>query len=274
MGNEDAMTGSTAGRPPTVPDTGDDTPDHWLTLPAREGEPAPPLRLRLMPERAAYDPASATLFVADVHIGKAAVFRARGLPVPRGTTRATLERLSQAVHRSGASRLVVLGDFLHARESQAAGTLAALSDWRARHAALECLVVEGNHDRHAGRVQEDLGIRTLDGPYLHGGLRGVHEPDDDADDPGTAGPPARLTLAGHVHPVVHLGGRLDRLRLPCFWLRGAVLTLPAFGEFTGGHRVDRRDPLPQHFFVVSDTVRPLPMTPPTMAAVKACPRLR
>jgi len=240
---------------------GDDA-DHWLAKPPSADDPAAPARrLRLMPERAAFDPVSGTLFVADVHIGKAAVFRARGLPVPRGTTRATLARLSQAVRRSGARRLVVLGDFLHARESHAVATMAALSDWRAQHATLECLVVEGNHDRHAGRVQAGLGIQTLQGAYVAGDLRGVHEPDDaGGSDPSAA--LAWLTLAGHVHPVVTLGTRRDRLRLPCFWLRGAVLTLPAFGEFTGGHLVgsQRRvgDPLAERFFVVGEAVRPVP----------------
>jgi len=241
-----------------------DGADHWLTRPSSPGDPAPlARRLQLMPERAAFDPASGTLFVADVHIGKAAVFRARGLPVPRGTTRATLARLSQAVLRSSAQRLVVLGDFLHARESHAVATMAALSDWRARHATLECLVVEGNHDRHAGRVHDGLGIRTLQGAYVAGDLRGVHEPGDAGDaDPSAVR--TWLTLAGHVHPVVTLGTRRDRLRLPCFWLRGAVLTLPAFGEFTGGHLVGRpaQDGERQQCFVIGEAVRPMPPVGP------------
>lgn len=43
-------------------------------------------RIDLLPERAAWWPAARTLFVADAHLGKAAVFRARGLPVPEATT--------------------------------------------------------------------------------------------------------------------------------------------------------------------------------------------
>ena len=45
--------------------------------------------LTLLPERAVWREASRTLFVADVHIGKAAAFRAAGLPRPparRGKT--------------------------------------------------------------------------------------------------------------------------------------------------------------------------------------------
>ena len=117
--------------------------DRDLTLDLR-GTP-----LVLMPERAVFEPATGTLFVADMHLGKSAVFRARGLPVPHGTSAATLDRLATAVRRSGATRLVVLGDFLHARESQAPSTMAALAAWREAHPTLDALVVEGNHDRHS-----------------------------------------------------------------------------------------------------------------------------
>ena len=51
-------------------------------------------RVRLHPERALHWPAGDALFVADVHLGKAASFRASGVPLPRGSTQADLTRLS------------------------------------------------------------------------------------------------------------------------------------------------------------------------------------
>jgi len=222
-----------------------DHPDHVLDL--------PPTQVRLMPERAVFEPASGTLFVADVHLGKAAVFRARGIPVPHGTSGETLGRLAAAVARSGATRLVVLGDFLHAKESQSASTLAALAAWRDAHPHLDCAVVEGNHDRHAGQVQAAFGFHTLDGPWVSGALRGVH-------DPAEASVPGLWTLAGHVHPVVRLRGRHDTLRVPCFWLNDHVLTLPAFGAFTGGFEPSLGDV--DQVFVVGDRVSPLPRQTP------------
>jgi metallophosphoesterase superfamily enzyme len=43
-----------------------------------------------------------TLFVADVHFGKAAAFRAGGVPLPRGSTATDLERLTRhRMHRTG-----------------------------------------------------------------------------------------------------------------------------------------------------------------------------
>ena len=225
----------------------------------------PPLTLHLKPEKAVYWPAQRTLFVADLHIGKAAVFRARGLPVPQGTTTETLTRLSRALHASGADRLVVLGDLLHARESHAEPTMAALRRWRLAHASLACIALEGNHDRHAGLLDAALGFEAVHGVYNAGPLLGVHDPSEASDLTRRSGcseaPDQRLVLAGHVHPVAALRGRLDQLRLPCFWLHQGVLTLPAFGAFTGGHALTLRQGHIVHgraFAVADEAVLPLP----------------
>lgn len=45
-------------------------------------------RWQALPQRVAFWLARRWLVVADAHFGKAAVFRARGVPVPRGTTQA------------------------------------------------------------------------------------------------------------------------------------------------------------------------------------------
>ena len=67
----------------------------------------------LLPECALWWPAGATLFVADLHLGKAATFRARGLPVPSGTTQHNLARLAQLVQQHRAERLVLLPKHIH-----------------------------------------------------------------------------------------------------------------------------------------------------------------
>jgi len=89
-------------------------------------------RVALHAERALHWLRERTVFVADVHLGKAAAFRAGGVPLPRGSTAADLARLTRLIERTSAARLVVLGDFLHAR----AGRVPAVSDpfvaWRTR----------------------------------------------------------------------------------------------------------------------------------------------
>ena len=107
-------------------------------------------RLLLLPELAALHVASRTLFVADLHLGKSATFRARGLPVPAGTTQDNLGRLSALVQRHDVARIVFLGDLLHSRHAQQASVVTPVHAWREAHAALQCVLVRGNHDSHAG----------------------------------------------------------------------------------------------------------------------------
>ncbi len=184
--------------------------------------------LWLLPEAAAWHEDSRTLFIADLHLGKSATFRARGLPVPSGTTQENLQRLSTLVREHAAQRVVVLGDLLHSKHAQRAAAIAPLHAWRAAHAALRCVLVRGNHDSHAGDPPPALGFEIVDEPWPvagAAGLVGCHHPQQV--DSGTA-------LAGHWHPAITLyGPARDRQRLACFCLVDRLLVLPAFGAFTG-----------------------------------------
>ncbi len=190
---------------------------HELTL---AGE-----RVQLLAGRAMYWPRAATLFVADVHLGKAAAFRAGGIPLPRGNTHADLERLTSLLHTTCATRLVVLGDFLHA----AAGRVAALDDafrgWRMQHAALTVVLIRGNHDDHAGDPPHTWGMDVVPEPHPLAPFLACHLP---------AEPRTGYALCGHVHPGVRLSGAAEAsARLPCFVIGPRRAILPAFGGFTG-----------------------------------------
>lgn len=185
--------------------------------------------LWLLPEKAAFLPETSTLLIADAHIGKGLSFRKLGVPVPHGTTSATLALLSALVDRWAAKRIVFLGDFLHSARSHGPTTMDTVARWRETHATLDLTLVRGNHDDHAGDPPARLGIQAVDEPLLHGDLALCHHP--------RARPPAYV-LAGHLHPGVSLGGRAnDHLRLPCFWFGAQVGVLPAFGAFTGLHTI-------------------------------------
>lgn len=182
-------------------------------------------RVVLLPERALFWPRREMLLVADPHFGKAAAFRALGVPVPSGTTLGGLERLDAALARVGATRVVFLGDFLHAREGRAPATLGAFAEWRRARAHLDLLLVRGNHDRRAGDPPPALGVRCTDPPLREAPFVLAHHPQPASDG---------YVIAGHLHPGVRLTGAGGfRATLPCFWLAERVAVLPAFGEFTG-----------------------------------------
>ncbi|MFJ7008482.1 ligase-associated DNA damage response endonuclease PdeM [Pseudomonas putida] len=182
--------------------------------------------LWLLPDKAVYWPARRALLVADVHIGKAANYRALHQPVPRGTTQATLARLDALLASHDCERLIILGDFLHARTARAPATLAKVHQWRERHENLHIVLLRGNHDRNAGDPPASLRIEVQDEPWILEPFALQHEPRPH---------PTHPVLAGHVHPVFVLRGKArQRLRLPCFLIDEGVSLLPAFGEFTGG----------------------------------------
>ena len=185
--------------------------------------------LHLLPERALHWPAGQTLFIADLHLGKAAAYRALGQPVPGGTTLENLSRLAALITRHAPTHLIFLGDFLHAAAGRTPDLLVARAGWRAQHAAVAMTLVRGNHDSRAGDPPESLRIKVVDEPHLHGPFACCHHPQMHA---------THAVLAGHLHPACRLSGAgRDSLRLPCFVLETRQLVLPAFGEFTGGWRV-------------------------------------
>ncbi|QIT54030.1 ligase-associated DNA damage response endonuclease PdeM [Aquisalimonas sp. 2447] len=184
-------------------------------------------QLELWPGRAAYWPRRQTLLLADPHFGKAGVFRRRGVPLPRGTTGGDLHRLAWLLQRTGARRLMVLGDFLHAAPLATEPWLREWSAWREQHGDVAIHVVAGNHDQ--GGAPADLDIQWHHEALVRDPFVLAHEPEPD---------PRGYVLAGHLHPVFTLRGGGDRLRFPVFWFREAVAVFPAFGAFTGGHGVE------------------------------------
>ena len=190
--------------------------------------------LLLHPEGVVIDPGSRTLFAADIHLGKPASFRARGVAAPDGPVAFDLARLSSVVRNFAIEHVIMLGDLFHDAEGTNAATLSALAEWRAEHEGVHCTLVRGNHDLRSGDPPAACRITCVDPPWSHAGLACVHEPD--------VIPPGNTPrLAGHVHPVVRLQTpgrrRGGHARLRCFAMTDDLLLLPAFGSFTGGARL-------------------------------------
>jgi uncharacterized protein len=197
-------------------------------------------RLQLLDDRALYLPTERALLVSDVHLGKAETFQSLGIPISNQINQENVSRLRSLCTQTQAEKLYILGDLFHSKQSLVPSVLEGWADFLqtslqtlSDEACLAevCLIV-GNHDRRlvaslpAWPMTCQLETISL-GPFLLS-----HEPVMDHD--------AALNICGHIHPVVVLRSRTDKLRLPCFWLerRQKRLTLPSFGEFTGGHEVN------------------------------------
>ena len=183
-------------------------------------------RVELFAERAINWPRAHTLFAADVHLGKGAAFRAGGVPLPRGATAADLARLTRLIEQTAASRLVILGDFFHAKTGRVPALDASFTAWRDRHAHLEIVLVRGNHDRRAGDPPAHWRVTCVGDPYALPPFLACHHP--------VAPPPTGYALCGHIHPGVVISGLGEQsARLPCFVLGARRAILPAFGRLTG-----------------------------------------
>jgi DNA ligase-associated metallophosphoesterase len=182
-------------------------------------------RVTLLAERALYWPRERTVFVADVHLGKAAAFRAGGVPLPRGSTAADLARLTRVLERTGASRIIVLGDFIHAKAGRVPALAEAFARWRIQHAAIDVMLVRGNHDARAGDPPAAWNVGCVDEPFALPPFLACHR---------ITQPATGYALCGHVHPGVRVHGSGEQsARLPCFVLGARRAILPAFGRFTG-----------------------------------------
>ncbi len=179
----------------------------------------------LLAAHAAFLEKSSTLIVSDIHLGKSATFRSRGIPVPEGDSQADLERLSFLILKTRPSRLVIAGDLVHAKDGMSLHVLEIFREWR-EGVKVPILLTEGNHDRMARLSEHSLSIETV--PFLEiDGIRVTHDPDElPSDQPG---------IAGHLHPGLCLtDGTRGSLRTPFFFLRHPHhLVIPAFSKFTG-----------------------------------------
>ncbi|UOD49383.1 ligase-associated DNA damage response endonuclease PdeM [Orrella daihaiensis] len=205
------------------------------------------LFLSLLPSGAAFSHDHRTLFVADVHLGKAASYRRLGQPVPQGTTTQTLQQLSNDIDNCKVKHLVVLGDLLHGPlVHKSSSTLEAIARWRTDHLAMQITLIRGNHDDRAGDPPAALDIDVVDEPFIFASVVCRHEMGACATDSG-------FVMSGHIHPVVVLQGRArERLRLACFVVGEKHLILPAYGAFTGGHAYN---PSPnESLYVIADQV--------------------
>jgi DNA ligase-associated metallophosphoesterase len=199
----------------------------------------------LMPERAMLIERTRTLLVADVHLGKDTTFRIAGIPIPGDATADSLARLSSALERSQARRLIFLGDLVHARTSLDAMTVSTIQAWRERHREIEMLLVPGNHDAHSGALPPELRIKTTAEELIEPPFVFKHHPEVS---------PHGYALAGHIHPAIRLTGRgRQKERVACFLFRREVGLLPAFGTFTGKADITLQ-PTDRAFAVTADQI--------------------
>lgn len=219
------------------------------------------LTIDLLADKALFCHNTGSLYVADVHLGKAGHFRQAGMALPGGHNEKDLRRLATLIKRykTVMQRLIFLGDVFHSRHNS---EWEAFCTWRQKYPSLSMILIEGNHDVLTPSEYHRARLQVLPEGSFSGELELRHHPkaerdtDDGGDVPNVtlleatseayqisidAAEAAPLYLCGHLHPGVTLyGAGRQREQLACFWQRGSMLMLPAFGSFTGLHQISPR----------------------------------
>ena len=183
--------------------------------------------LRLLPDGAVLWEARNTLWLSDLHLGKAAHFRKHGVPIGSEPTLSTLYRLRERMLHWRPQRVLLLGDLFHSDINREWEPFAGLC---AEFSAVEWVLVRGNHDFIPEVLLAESGIRQVDrldeGPFTF-----THDPAD-------AGEGFGYHVCGHVHPGIRLrGGGRQTLRVRCFHFAAHQAIMPAYGAFTGMHAI-------------------------------------
>ena len=197
--------------------------------------------------RAVFFPDSATLAVADLHLGYPWAKRARGALLPLSAPDDTADRLVELQRVHGAKRIVVLGDVIH--DAVALPVLEKLlRDFCERLGPASALVFcLGNHDRSLGKLvrewklpvacqrEFELGSCVL----LHGDAASAEV--GEGNDFQLDRPAPLRRVVGHEHPCITLDdGVTSRVKCPAFLIADDLVVLPAFSAWAAGCEFGRQ----------------------------------
>lgn len=204
-----------------------------------------------------------SLIVSDVHVGFEEELHEVGFRVPSQSWR-LIEEIKQLIEKTGAKKLIILGDLKH----KVPGT--SKIEWRylssmvgeIRRMVEEIILVPGNHDAGIGRILGDSvtyapsrGFIIEDGEHKVGLFHGHTWPSISLSN-------ADVLVMGHMHPVVRLRAELGYTIRKRVWLnleterallvrrlrrqqgskvpkgRLSLLVMPSFNDFLSGVAVN------------------------------------
>ncbi|WP_323171148.1 metallophosphoesterase [Natrialba sp. PRR66] len=215
--------------------------------------PRPPDVPFVLRSRAAFVPDSATLVVADLHLGRGTA-SAVDAPIADSTNASSRARLRTLLAELGPATVVVAGDLLHAFDRVPRGVTDALAalESTVADAGASLVVTPGNHDAMLSSVFDG---ETRAACRLPPASKNENENENENEseckseaqesvvvchghEPPTLD--ASLYVVGHDHPALSIEGR----KRPCFLFgpgayEGAdVLVVPAFTELAAGATVN------------------------------------
>ena len=184
--------------------------------------------LELHPDKVIYWPSEDALLVADLHLGKVNHFRREGIPVPSETNDKNLEKLINLLHHYKPAKVIFMGDLFHSHYNTEWEVFGQVLNY---FPAISFELITGNHDIMSDYQYEKYKMKLHKGPLYCRKIILSHEPMEEI-------PDDCYNLAGHIHPGVRLVGKGRQIMtLSCFYFGENQGLMPAFGQFTGRHKI-------------------------------------
>ncbi|MCD6017374.1 MAG: pdeM [Bacteroidetes bacterium] len=195
----------------------------------------------LLPQRAMYRPSRKQLIISDIHLGKAAHFRKQGIAFPAQSHLKDIDKLNFLLAAWQPHSVLILGDLFHSSYNKEWLWFKSLL---MEYEPVQFILIEGNHDildQTLYSLPNLLKVKVLEEDHFIFS----HHPLAKSD---------KLNICGHVHPGLQLFGTAKQsIRLPCFYLGKVHFILPAFGNLTGLHILEREDNA-DYYLIVEDKV--------------------
>ena len=184
----------------------------------------------LLHQKAIYWKDAGCLIISDLHLGKSHHFRKAGVAIPKKGDYKNILILKSLIEVLRPKKVLLLGDLFH---SEANNHVFEVKDALEHYKDLELHLVKGNHDVMHESWYRLLNLIVHDDKLELGPFTFTHEPMDLENIPENT-----YNICGHIHPGVRLVGKARQsLTLPCFYFGEQQALMPAFGAFTGLHKV-------------------------------------
>lgn len=180
--------------------------------------------LLLHPFKAIFWEEQQALLLADLHLGKAAHFRKKGIPVPKQVQQESWDKLHAVLLDFQPKQVFFLGDLFHSHYNESWKDFIKLLH---QFDYISFELIKGNHDILPEEHYQNIPLTIHTEPFAFSPFLLSHHPMLEI-------PEGFYNLAGHIHPCVFLHGNgRQHLKLPCFYFGKQSGLLPAFGAFTG-----------------------------------------
>ena len=155
------------------------------------------------------------------------------MALPKDGDRQNLLRLRSLLDVLQPRQLLFLGDLFHSDENKHVNDVIFFLN---NYPKIRKMLVIGNHDIMEKSSYESLGLEVIEDQLEWSPFLFTHEPAEEGKTSNAKG--ENYQVSGHIHPGVRLTGKgRQSLTLPCFYFGAEHAILPAFGNFTGLHRI-------------------------------------